>query len=134
MTMKLLFAAAASAIVMALASAPVQAQATSERTVARSAQMIPTAGSTRKSRASKYRSHKRQATRVYGYRSRRVGGYSYSPSDVINTYGLTRSLFGSTNVWRDPMLDRQTRSGPFDHDFFYDSGLGLRGGNAPMLH
>lgn len=133
MTMKLLIAAAASAIAMAFVTVPAAAQGSSQPTVERSAQMVPTAGRA-KYRAHKYRSHKRKGTRVYGYTSRRIGGYSYSPSDVINTYGLTRSLYGSTNVWRDPMLDRQTRSGPFDHDFFYDSGLGLRGGNAPMLH
>ena len=71
--------------------------------------------------------------RVYGYRAYR-GGYSYSYSDVTNTYGLSRSLFGGTNTWRDQMTDRQTPSGPFDHDFFFDSGVAPRGGNAPYLH
>lgn len=128
MKAKLLIAAAASAIAMLFATTPSQAEGKSERTIERSAQVTLT------SARSKYRSMRRKGTRVYGYTSRRVGGYSYSASDVINTYGLTRSLYGSTNVWRDPMLDRQTRSGPFDHDFFYDSGLGVRGGNSPMLH
>jgi len=72
----------------------------------------------------------RKAPEVRGYVARR-GGYSYSASDVINTYGLTRSIYGGANSFRDPMLDRQTPSGPFDHGFFFDSGVGPRGGNAP---
>ena len=43
----------------------------------------------------------RKRTRVYGYTARR-GGYSYRPEDVINTYGLTRNLYGSMNSYRDP--------------------------------
>ncbi len=73
---------------------------------------------------------KRTGTRVKGYLSR-GGYYSYTDADVINTYGGSRSLFGSTNSYRDPFLDRQTTSGPFDHDFFFDSGMGPRGGDAP---
>lgn len=128
MTSKLLTALAAGALALFLSAPTGQAAESTGRTVERSAQMTQTA-----SRA-KYRSSRRKGTRVYGYTQRRVGGYSYEASDVTNTYGLTRSLFGSTNVFRDPMLDRQTRSGPFDHDFFYDSGLGLRGGNSLMMH
>ncbi len=128
MTIKLLIAAAASTVALLLAITPGRAEDKTARTVERSAQVTQTAA------RSKYRSVRRKGTRVYGYTSRRVGGYSYNASDVMNTYGLTRSLYGSINAWRDPMLDRQTRSGPFDHDFFYDSGLGMRGGNAPMLH
>jgi hypothetical protein len=75
----------------------------------------------------------RKRTRVYGYAARR-GGYSYRPDDVVNTYGLTRSLYGSMNSYRDPSLDRQTTSGPFDHGFFFDSGMGPRGGDSPYLH
>ena len=55
----------------------------------------------------------------------------YSDSDVVNVYGGSRSLYGSTNSYRDPFIDRQTSSGPFDHDFFFDSGTGPRGGDAP---
>jgi hypothetical protein len=32
------------------------------------------------------------------------------------------------------MLDRQTPGGPFDHGFFFDSAMGMRGGNAPYMH
>jgi|RhiMethySRZTD1v2_1073278.scaffolds.fasta_scaffold207873_2 hypothetical protein len=75
----------------------------------------------------------RKRTRVYGYVARR-GGYSYRPEDVMNTYGLTRSLYGSMNSYRDPSLDRQSPAGPFDHGFFFDSGIGPRGGQSPYLH
>jgi hypothetical protein len=74
-------------------------------------------------------------TRVYGYVGRRrIGGYSYGREDVINTYGLTRGLYGSVNSWRDPFVDRQTTAGPFDHGFFFDSGVAPRGGDSPYLH
>jgi hypothetical protein len=75
----------------------------------------------------------RKRTRVYGYTARR-GGYSYWPEDVINTYGMSRSLYGSMNTYRDPSLDRQSPGGPFDHGFFFDSGIGPRGGQSPYLH
>ena len=67
---------------------------------------------------------------------RRGGYYSYQPSDSINTYGDSRTRFGSTNSYRDPMADRQTRFGPFDHGFFYDSGSITTpyGGYSPYLH
>ena len=74
-----------------------------------------------------------KAPRVRGFLARR-GGYSYSYADTINTYGMSRSLFGGANVWRDPSLDRQTSSGPFDHGFFFDSGMGPRGGDSPYPH
>jgi len=77
--------------------------------------------------------HKR--TRVYGYVGRRrIGGYSYAAEDVINTYGLTRGLYGSVNSYRDPFVDRQTSAGPFDHGFFFDSGIAPHGGDSPYLH
>ena len=72
-------------------------------------------------------------TPVYTYQARR-GGYSYRPEDVINTYGLSRSLYGSMNTYRDPTLDRQSPGGPFDHGFFFDSGIGPQGGQSPYLH
>lgn len=78
-------------------------------------------------RASDYYRGKPQ---VRGFVQRR-GGYSYSPSDTVNTYGNSRSNFGSNNSYRDPMTDRQTRFGPFDHGFFFDSGGWPRGGNSP---
>jgi hypothetical protein len=80
----------------------------------------------------KTRYKRKRAVRVYGYAPRR-GGYSYEFSDVINTYGQSRVLYGSTNSYRDPFLDRQTPSGPFDHDFFFDSGIAPRGGDSPYI-
>jgi hypothetical protein len=73
----------------------------------------------------------KRAARVRGFLSRRLGFYSYSDLDVTNVYGGSRTLFGSTNSYRDPFVDRQTDAGPFDHGFFFDSGIGPRGGNAP---
>jgi hypothetical protein len=74
--------------------------------------------------------YRKRGTRVYAYRARR-GGYSYAPEDVANTYGLSRTLFGLNNSYRDPWSDRQTSSGPFDHGFFFDSGIAPRGGDSP---
>lgn len=66
----------------------------------------------------------------------RQGGYSYKQADSINTYGDSRGQYGAANSLRDPSLDRQTNAGPFDHGFFYESGIGpgQHGGNAPFLH
>ncbi len=72
--------------------------------------------------------------RVQGYELRWGGGYSYAREDVINTYGNSRTLYGSANVYRDPMLDRQSPFGPFDHGFFFDSAIAPRGGYAPYQH
>ena len=73
---------------------------------------------------------KRKMMRVGGYMGQR-GGYSYSTHDVVNTYGLSRGLFGSINSYRDNYVDRQTSAGPFDHGFFFDSGMAPRGGDSP---
>ena len=64
------------------------------------------------------------------------GGYSYSQAQSINTYGDGRGKYGSANSLRDPSLDKQTNAGPFDHGFFYETGIGpgQHGGNAPFLH
>jgi hypothetical protein len=67
---------------------------------------------------------------VRGFIARR-GGYSYSVEDTINTYGDSRTLYGGASAYRNPMLDRQSRFGPFDHGFFFDSGIAPRGGDAP---
>ncbi len=75
---------------------------------------------------------RRRAPVAGGYR--RIGFYSYSYRDVINTYGMSRTLYGSTNTYRAPFMDRQTPSGPFDHGFFFDSGMGLHGGDSPYQH
>lgn len=72
----------------------------------------------------------RGGPQVRGYVQRK-GGYSYSPNDTFNTYGDSRTKYGSNNSYRDPMADRQTRFGPFDHGFFFDSGIAPRGGNSP---
>jgi hypothetical protein len=77
---------------------------------------------------------KRSAVRVKGYVARRGGGYSYNQFDVINTYGDSRGQFGRANSFRDPQLGRQTEAGPFDNGFFFDSGIGLHGGDAPYTH
>jgi hypothetical protein len=82
-------------------------------------QVVPT--------SSRYKSKRTKQVRGFVARG---GYYSYTDSDVINVYGGSRAQFGSTNTYRDPSLDRQTISGPFDHDFFFDSGVGP-GNNAP---
>jgi hypothetical protein len=63
----------------------------------------------------------RKAPQVRGFVQRR-GGYSYSKSDVINTYSDNRTR-GANNSYRDSYVDRQTTAGPFDHGFFFDSGI-----------
>lgn len=73
----------------------------------------------------------RRVVRSTGYR--RVGFYSYTYRDVINTYGMSRARYGSINSYRDPFVDRQTVNGPFDHGFFFDSGIAPRGGDSPYL-
>ena len=78
-------------------------------------------------------SYYRRGPRVKGYVARR-GGYSYSAADTINTYGDARGRFGSANSLRDPFIDRQTKAGPFDHGFFFDSGIAPRGGDSPYMH
>lgn len=75
----------------------------------------------------------RRGPRVKGYVARR-GGYSYSAADSINTYGDSRGRYGSANSLRDPFIDRQTKAGPFDHGFFFDSAVAPRGGDAPYMH
>ncbi len=71
----------------------------------------------------------KRGTRVRGFLGRRVGFYSYIDLDVTNVYGGSRTLYGSTNSYREPFSDRQ--ADPFDHGFFFDSGSGPRGGDTP---
>ena len=59
---------------------------------------------------------------------RRRGGYSYSYSDSVNTYGQHRRRPGP------PTFREQTTSGPFDNSFFFDSAMGLHGGNSPYMN
>ncbi|MEM8973548.1 MAG: hypothetical protein AAGD43_15935 [Pseudomonadota bacterium] len=77
--------------------------------------------------------YRRGRARVKGY-VRRRGGYSYSAQDSINTYGDSRTLNGGANSYRFELYTRQAPSGPFDHGFFFDSGIGLHGGNSPYLN
>ncbi len=81
--------------------------------------------------ASKYRS--KSGPQVRGYAARK-GGYSYNANDVANTGRDSRTQFGSVNTFRDPFTDRQTIAGPFDHGWFFDSGVAPRGGDSPYLN
>lgn len=72
------------------------------------------------------------SARVKGYTARR-GGYSYTYPDTINTYGDSRTRYGSVNAYRDPSIDRQSQGGPFDHGFFFDSARGAYGSQSPYL-
>jgi hypothetical protein len=74
----------------------------------------------------------KNGTRVKGYTERR-GGYSYDQFDTINTYGDSRGRYGSALSLRDPQLGRQSEAGPFDHGFFFDSGVNRNGGDAPYM-
>lgn len=64
------------------------------------------------------------------------GGYSYSADQTINTSGDARGKYGRADSLRDPNIDRQTSLGPFDHGFFYDSGVGpgQHGGESVYMH
>lgn len=86
------------------------------------------AGESRDARSS-YAYHN-NGTRVRGFVWRR-GGYSFSAADTINTYGDTQSRYSSTSMFRNYDFGRQTSFGPFDSDFFFDSGVSPRGGNSP---
>jgi hypothetical protein len=74
-------------------------------------------------KARNYRKSRPLEVTIYG--RRRIGGYSYKSTDVVNTYGQ------SPPPWLDV---RQTPGGPFDSGFFFDSGMGLHGGNSPYQH
>lgn len=82
-------------------------------------------------RSSKH--YRRKGSRVKGY-VRRRGGYSYSAQDTINTYGDSRTINGGANSYRFELYTRQSPSGPFDHGYFFDSGIGLHGGDSPYLN
>jgi hypothetical protein len=68
---------------------------------------------------------KKYPLEVHIYGRRRIGGYSYRGAYVVSTYGQ------SPPPWLDV---RQTPGGPFDSGFFFDSGMGLHGGNSPYQH
>lgn len=113
-------ACTAAAILAAAVATPVEAQR------ARQSQPAAQQGAAEHPKSSYYR----RKPEVRGFIQRR-GGYSYSFYDSINTYGDSRTRYGGVNAYRDPFSDRQTRSGPFDHGFFFDSGVGPRGGDSP---
>ncbi len=100
--------------------------------VTASAVQAQSAGASNGAQHPKSNYYRRKGTRSRG--SNRRGGYSYSFTDTINTYGDSNTLFGGANSFRDPLLDRQTSSGPFDKGFFFDSGVAPRGGNSPYLN
>lgn len=79
----------------------------------------------------RYKAYKPRA-QVRGFLARR-GGYSYYIEDTTNTYGDARNVYGSAQVFRHWSFDRQTNAGPFDHGFFFDSGIAPRGGDSPYL-
>ena len=122
-----LFAGAAAAVALfALGTIPGAGAAESSRTV------VP-GQAVGEHRVTGHRYRKRTRTYVRGYVVRR-GGYSYYAADSINTYGDSRSLYGGTQYFRHWHYDRQSLSGPFDHGFFFDSGVHPRGGDSPYLH
>jgi hypothetical protein len=113
----------AAAVLWLADTASVQAAERQDAAAARTAgEFRPTASKARKT----------PRKQVRGYVSR-VGGYSYFASDSINTYGDSRSLYGGTGAFRDWRMDRQSQSGPFDHGFFFDSGVRPNGGDSPYM-
>jgi len=72
----------------------------------------------------------RRGPQVRGFVQRR-GGYSYASQDSINTYGDSQSRYSNYSLFRNNDYGRQSSSGPFDSDFFFDSGISPRGGNSP---
>ncbi len=77
--------------------------------------------------------YRKRGPQVRGFVQRR-GGYSYYAADSLNTYGNSRTVYGGSYLYRDSRMDRQTSAGPFDHGFFFDSGVAPRGGDSPYMH
>jgi len=117
--MKRLMATAAACTILALA---IGGNSTTSN-----AQDVSTGGHS----ASKY--YKDNASSARSARQRR-GGYSFFAEDTINTYGDSRTTNSGANSYRFEFYTRQTPSGPFDHGFFFDSGIGMNGGNSPYLN
>lgn len=118
---------ASAVVVSALVAAAVEPADAKERRYRRAAE--PDVVLSEHPRASYYR----RGPRVRGFVARR-GGYSYTYADTVDTYGSARTVYGSVPYYNDPMMSRQTSSGPFDHGFFFDSGIGPRGGESPYMH
>jgi hypothetical protein len=72
----------------------------------------------------------RRGPQVRGFVQRR-GGYSYGAADSINTYGDSKTIFGGSGAYSSYQFNQQSQGGPFDSGFFFDSGIGPRGGNSP---
>lgn len=85
------------------------------------------------STSEKSATYRKRKPQVRGYVLRR-GGYSYGYADSIDTYGSARTVTGGSRYYRDAQLDRQTRGGPFDHGFFFDSAVAPHGGDSPYMH
>jgi hypothetical protein len=119
------------ALALALGALALMGLASAGEAAERRARLVASADAAAQPKVRYYRRH---GVRPRAYRPRVGGYYSYNSYDVINTYGLTRSLFGGVNSYRDPFTDRQTPSGPFDHGFFFDSGIAPRGGDSPYQH
>jgi hypothetical protein len=85
----------------------------------RRASAVTSADGSRPTATRYYRKRRPMQVNIY---ARRRGGYSYSAADVVNTYRASPPPYADV---------RQTPSGPFDSGFFFDSGIGPRGGNAP---
>ena len=98
--------------------------------VGQSSTAVADSGKSRVKAAKMARSKAKRGPRVRGFLLR-GGYYSYIDADVINVYGGSRAKYGSTNVYRDFLSDRQTPGGPFDSGFFFDSGIGPPWNDAP---
>ncbi len=72
----------------------------------------------------------KRAVRVRGY-IYRGGYYSYTDEDAIDTRAWASSLFTSHSPLRNPLTERQSAAGPFDHGFFFESGVGPRFNDSP---
>lgn len=67
------------------------------------------------------KAHKPLRGVIYGHR--RIGGYSYKYSDVIDTRKFYDRSYGGPNS-----------GGAIDHDFFWPRATAPHGGDTPYLH
>ena len=73
----------------------------------------------------KARHYRHRPLEVTIYGGRRIGGYSYGASSVVNTYNRRNP---------PPYVDvRQSPGGPFDWGFFFDSAMPPLGGQSPYM-
>ena len=59
---------------------------------------------------------------------------AFVAASVLVTYILCSRIRPQYEATTTIEVDRQTPSGPFDHGFFFDSGMGLHGGDSPYQH